>query len=94
MPRKRRSTATTPKPPWHGKPGRTISQALAAGNFYGIQAPGWGHYEPPAATSPEEVLAWAKATFTNIPPGTTFQAYRIKEYWNPKWIEDVGTLTA
>ena len=74
---------------------RTMRQALNAGNAFQISRAGWGDYFPPAAESPEEVLAYAKRLF-NIEPGMVFKVYRIlpQSTIGCTYLEDAGEITA
>ena len=78
------------------KQGRTMRQATEAGNYYQIRYKGKGHwYAPPAAESPEEVLACAKRMCRDIRPGMIFEVQRIIDCSiGCQVVEDAGTITA
>lgn len=58
--------------------GRTMQAAIEAGNYYGIEIPGWsGLYNPPACETIEEVLQCAVSRWIRATPGTVVKGYRI-----------------
>ena len=58
------------------KEGRTMAEAIKAGNWFQISRNGYS-YDPPACESPEEVMACARKKFGDISKGEVFQVHRI-----------------
>lgn len=51
------------------KDGRTMREAIDAGNAFQLDGPNGFNYFPPAAETSEEVLTWAIARFSPLRPG-------------------------
>lgn len=73
--------------------GRTIRQAIEAGNYYRIVFESGGVYDPPAATEPAEVMAWARKMF----PGKIGQVVEVQRVLDQTigctYVEEIGTET-
>ncbi len=50
------------------KEGRTMAQAIKDGNYYSLNGAHGYNYAPPAAETPEEVLAFARAAWMKCKP--------------------------
>lgn len=79
------------------KEGRTMREAIEAGNYFAIEVPGWASdYDPPAAETPEEVLACFMRMFPGqVRSGQEFRVVRIiGGSIGCRVVEDAGTVVA
>jgi hypothetical protein len=79
------------------KDGRTMREAIGAGNYFSLEVPGWiAGYAPPAAETKEEVLACFRERFPGqVRAGLEFRVLRIVGgSIGCRVVEDAGTVAA